>query len=62
MQIKLELMKRNKTQEWLISELKKKLPLKYIDSSNLYKIMTGSLKSQDICNAINEVLDIKTAD
>lgn len=52
-------MKQSKTQTWLIEEVKKKLPNKYLDSSNLYKIMTGELNSPEIVAAINEILDIE---
>lgn len=50
--------KLNKTQKWLIEEVKKLLPETYLDTSNLYKIMTGEIKSNKIEAAINEVLDI----
>lgn len=57
--IKTELMLRGKTQEWLIAEIKKLLPDKYVDSSNLWKILHGKLNSIEIINAINEILNIK---
>lgn len=57
--VKVKLMKQSKTQTWLIEEVKKKLPNKYLDSSNLYKIMTGELNSPEIVAAINEILDIE---
>lgn len=58
--IKLKLLDLNKTQKWLIEEVKKLLPNKYIDTSNLYKIMTGEIKSNEIEAAINEVLKIES--
>jgi len=58
MEIKFRLIKLNKTQNWLISEVKKILPHKYLDTSNLGKIMTGELNSKDIQSAIDQVLDI----
>lgn len=58
MAVKVQLLKLNKTQTWLIEEVRKILPNKYLDSSNLYKIMTGELNSKDIQSAINQVLDI----
>lgn len=58
MEIKVRLLKLNKNQNWLIEEVKKLLPNKYLDTSNLYKIMTGEINSKDIQSAINQVLDI----
>ena len=58
-EIKNKLFKLNKTQSWLIEEVKKILPNKYLDTSNLYKIMTGEINSPEIESAINQVLDIK---
>ncbi len=55
--VKVKLMKLNKTQKWLIEEVKKLLPETYLDSSNLYKIMTGEIKSIKIETAINQVLN-----
>lgn len=60
MRIKVELLNRNKTQKWLMSEIRKLLPRKYIDSSNLYKIMTGEISSPDICKAIDNILCFDT--
>lgn len=54
--IKVELLKRSKTQTWLIEEVQKILPGKYLDSSNLYKIMIGELNSSDIMTAIDSIL------
>ena len=56
-EVKVKLMKLNKTQKWLIEEVKKLLPETYLDSSNLYKIMTGEIKSIKIETAINQVLN-----
>lgn len=56
--IKMRLLDLNKTQNWLIEEVKKILPNKYLDTSNLYKIMTGEINSKDIQSAINQILDI----
>ena len=56
--VKVKLLTLGKTQNWLIEEVKKKLPEKYIDTSNLYKIMTGEINSKEIVAAINDVLDI----
>jgi len=59
-QIKIELIDQGKTQKWLIEEIKKKLPDKYIDSSNLYKVLSGTLNSPEIVTAINGILEIQT--
>ena len=58
--IKVQLARMNKTQTWLIDEIKQLLPEAYIDTSNLYKIMTGSLRSERIEGAINNILGIET--
>ncbi len=58
MKIKFRLLKLNRTQNWLIEEVRKILPNRYLDTSNLYKIMTGEINSKDIQSAINQVLDI----
>lgn len=60
-EVKVKLMKLNKTQKWLIEEVKKLLPETYLDSSNLYKIMTGEIKSIKIETAINKVLNTNCA-
>ena len=57
-QVKIKLVELDRTQAWLIEQVKKILPNKYLDTSNLYKIMTGELNSKDIQSAINQVLDI----
>lgn len=59
--VKTELLKQGKTQKWLMGEIKKLLPKKYIDSSNLYKIMTGEISSPEICKAIDTILHFDTA-
>lgn len=57
-EIKKNLIDKEQTQEWLIGEMRLKTG-QYVDSSNLYKIMTGKLKSEKLVNAILEILDIK---
>lgn len=61
-EIKMQLLRINKTQTWLIEEVKKLLPEKYLDTSNLYKIMTGEIRSPDIVSAINSILGIKESE
>lgn len=60
--VKVELMKLNKTQTWLIEEVKKRLPEKYLDTSNMYKILTGEINSPDIVLAIDSILGLHTAE
>lgn len=57
-QIQIELVKRNKTRGWLIDQLRERTGM-YVDGSNLYKIMTGKIKSSALTDAINDLLDIK---
>jgi uncharacterized membrane protein YcaP (DUF421 family) len=54
--IKEELLKRGKTQNWLIAEVKKMHPTKHLDVSHLNKIMTGQIKRSEIMNAIDRIL------
>ena len=54
--IKAELSKRGNTQNWLIAEVRKKLPERYLDVSYLNKIMTGQVKHSEIMNAIDRIL------
>lgn len=54
--IKTELAKRGKTQNWLIAEVKKMFPERYLDVSYLNKIMTGQVKRSEIMNAIDRIL------
>ena len=54
--IKTELSKRGNTQNWLIAEVKKLLPERYLDVSYLNKIMTGQVKRSEIMNAIDRIL------
>lgn len=56
-QIKMSLLDLNETQEWLISQAREKTGM-YVDSSNLYKLMTGRLHSKRLESAIREVLKI----
>lgn len=56
--IKFALIEREQTQEWLISEVKKKTGL-YFDSSYLNRIMTGQKNAPKIVAAIKEILEIK---
>lgn len=54
----LRLMEMNQTQTWLIEEIKKEMPERYIDSSLMSRILTGRVNSPDIISAIGKILDI----
>ena len=56
--IQIELVKRNKTRGWLIEQLRERTGM-YVDGSNLYKIMTGKIKSSALTDAIQEILGIE---
>lgn len=56
-EIKTKLIALNETQEWLIGQAKEKTGM-YVDSSNLYKLMTGQLHSKRLENAIRDILKI----
>lgn len=55
--VKLELICRNETQEWLIQQLKEHTDM-YVDSSILYKIMTGQVNSPALKGHIRAILDM----
>lgn len=54
--VKHRLVELNRTQLWLISETKKLLPNRYIDSSYLHKLMVGETHSDVVCAAVMNVL------
>lgn len=56
--IKIAVIEKNQTQEWLISQVKEKTGL-YFDRSYLNKIMTGKNENEKIISAIKEVLSIE---
>ena len=55
--VKFRLIDLDKTQEWLIAEVKKETD-QYIDSSCLYKIMTGQITNSNLTPVIKKVLKI----
>ena len=57
-QIKKALLDMDKDQMWLISEIKAKTGM-YMDSSYLWKIMTGKEKSPVMIKTINDILNIQ---
>ena len=56
--VKVKLMEKSKTQEWLIEQLKLKFPERYYDSSIMHRILTGQVNSKKTIEAINEILEI----
>ena len=56
-EIKKRLVDIDHSQSWLIDEVKAKTGL-FVDSSYLYKIMTGQNATPKIVAAINEILEI----
>lgn len=54
--VKGKLLDLNMTQEWLVGEIKKRLPDAYVDSSLLNKIFVGDVKKSRIIPVINEIL------
>jgi hypothetical protein len=57
-EIKTKLISIDQTQEWLISQVREKTGM-YVDCSNIYRLMRGTLKSSKIETAIKEVLHIQ---
>jgi uncharacterized protein (DUF1015 family) len=57
--VKTKLLAIDQTQEWLIEQAKVQTGM-YVDSSNLYKLMTGQLRSQRLKEAIIEILQLKS--
>lgn len=55
--VKTELLKRGKTQIWLIQQIRKKTEM-FIDDSYLLKILTGQRNAPKIVKAIREILNI----
>lgn len=56
--IKIALIEKDKTQNWLITEVAKRTGL-YFDSSYLHKVMTGELSTPTIISAINGILGLE---
>ena len=54
--VKIALMEMNRTQTWLISEVKSRYPNIYVDGSNLHKILVGDIASGRVVSAISEIL------
>lgn len=56
--IKIRLLDVSKNQAWLIEQVKERTGL-YFDSSYMNKILTGTLRTPSITQAICEILDIE---
>ena len=59
-QIKYRLIDLGKTQTWLQKQITEKTGL-YMDSSYMYKVLTGQKNSPKVVQAIREILDIPDA-
>ncbi|MBQ8842980.1 MAG: hypothetical protein IJZ65_10160 [Ruminiclostridium sp.] len=57
--VKLELMKRNKSQNWLIGEICKINPTMCVDSSVLHRILTGQIRTGKVVEAIKTILNLE---
>lgn len=56
-EIKLELVLQNKTQDWLIQTIRQQTD-RYVDTSILYKIMTGQVHSSGLEYEIRKALSM----
>lgn len=56
-EVKLELLLRGETQEWLAQQVKARSG-KYVDSAYIYKILSGERNAPEIKAHIREVLDL----
>jgi hypothetical protein len=59
-QIKYRLIDLGKTQTWLQKQITEKTGL-YMDSSYMYKVLTGQRNTPKVVQAIREILDIPDA-
>jgi|GEM_PF-343306 len=60
--VKTKLLELNKTQNWLIEQVKALDDSIYIDSSVMNKVITGQIKTGKVVNAVKAVLDINPND
>ena len=56
--IKKKLVENNKNQNWLLDELRKRLPDMYIDSSLIHKIIVGEVSSGRVVEEIHNIFEI----
>lgn len=59
-EIKMKLIGLGETQEWLIEQIKLRTGL-YMDSSYLYKLMTGQSNNPKLKAVIEDILQIKAS-
>lgn len=59
--VKMKLIELEKTQEWLIEEVRNRTEL-FVDSGYVYKILTGQRNAPKVVDAINEILGIENKD
>ena len=59
--VKTELLVKNKTQQWLIEEIKHATGL-YVDGSLLHKVLVGKNHNPKLISAIEKILNIKKED
>lgn len=59
LEVNLTLMQQQKKQSWLIDALRNKYPDKYIDSSIMYKVLTGQITKSWVYEGISEILNIE---
>ena len=57
-EVKKRLIELDKSQTWLIEQVKKKTGM-FVDSSVLNKVLTDRLNSKPIITAINEILNLR---
>lgn len=56
-EVKFELMCRNEPQEWLIGKIREQTDM-YVDSSIMYKVLTGQVNSPALEGHIRAILDM----
>ena len=55
--VKIKLLELGQTQQWLIAACREKTGM-YVDSSSMYKLLTGQLDSYRLKAAIREILEL----
>lgn len=56
--VKIELLKKSRTQKWLEGEITKRTGL-YVDSGYMHKILTGQRNAPKVVEAIRDILNIE---
>lgn len=57
--VKMKLLELNKTQNWLIEQVKKSDNSIYVDSSVMNRVLTGQIKSGKVVDAVKSILNIE---